>query len=516
MDVYGASSGVVATLRGTIDDLRVGHPYTTQNSTTYAVVPAAASSVAFVQQPSASTTSLVAFARQPVIQILDASGNLVTQGADANATVTLTLTTGAGTLGGTVAMAAVAGVADFTGLGLNIDLVGTNKVLMATKASTLGSGGTAAMTSTTGAFTIVNGMATSVAYSTAPGGASAGAALSPQPAVWILDAAGNVVSTGVDATANVSLSMTTGGGNLVGTPTVAAVAGVATFSGLVIDTIGAKQLTATKADTASTTSGSTIRGSAAVQVTSPAFTITAGNATQLAFTSQPVGGVAGAVWTTQPVVQIQDANGNLVTSGADATRVVTLTLTSGSGALAGTLTAAAVAGVATFTNVSLSTVGATDVITATAPLTVGATTKASQAFAITPAAASQLVFTAQPGGGVSNTNWALQPVVKVEDAYGNVATAGADSSVLVTLTLTTGTGALAGTVTKYAWAGVADFTQNLLSINMVGTNKALTATAAIVAGTVSKTSSAFTITSGPAAQVAFGTQPSASSTAGTA
>ncbi len=516
IDLYWQHTGTTGAFKGAIDDLRIARPIVTQNSNTYSVAPSAASSIAFATPPSASTVSLVAFAQQPKVTIKDASGNAVTTGPDAAATVTLSLSAGTGTLGGTVSMAAVAGVADFTGKGLNIDLSGTTKVLTATKTSTTGSGGTAAMTATTSAFTITNGSATSLVYSTFPGGATAGAILSPQPVVQILDAAGNLVTSGVDASANVSIAMTTGTGNLGGTTTAAASAGVATFSGLKIDTVGVKQLTATKADTASTTSAGTIRGSASASVVSGSFSITYGSATQLVFASQPSGGAAGAVWATQPVVQIQDANGNLVTSGSDATRVVTLTLTTGSGAVSGTLTATASGGVATFSGLSLSTVGVADVLTATAPLTVGSTTKTSQIFAITPAAASQLVFTTQPGGGASNTNWATQPVVKVEDQYGNIVTSGTDSGVLITMSLSTGTGSLAGTISKYAWAGVADFTQNLLSVNLIGANKVLTASATIVAGAVTNTSSAFTITNGPASQVVFFTQPSPSTAAGTA
>ena len=92
------------------------------------VTNGSASKLAFTTQPSASTVSGAAFAQQPVVAVHDAAGNTVT---DATDLITLTLTTGTGTLGGTLAMNAVNGVADFTGKGVNIDLAGTDKVLMA-------------------------------------------------------------------------------------------------------------------------------------------------------------------------------------------------------------------------------------------------------------------------------------------------------------------------------------------------------------------------------------------------
>ncbi len=84
--------------------------------------------LAFTTQPSASTMSGVAFAQQPVVTIQDAAGTTITTATDL---ITLSLTTGTGTLGGTLSMNAVKGVADFSGKGLNINQAGTDKVLTA-------------------------------------------------------------------------------------------------------------------------------------------------------------------------------------------------------------------------------------------------------------------------------------------------------------------------------------------------------------------------------------------------
>jgi autotransporter-associated beta strand protein len=129
-------------------------------SASVTVDSAAASQIVFTTQPSASTPLNTPFATQPVVQIRDAFGNLVTTGGDATANVSLTLTTGTGTLGGTTSINAVGGVADFVGQGLNINQAGTDKVLTAT--ATIGAG---AVTAVTNPFTIT---ATALAWSATP------------------------------------------------------------------------------------------------------------------------------------------------------------------------------------------------------------------------------------------------------------------------------------------------------------------------------------------------------------
>jgi hypothetical protein len=88
-----------------------------------------ASQLLVTTQPSPVTAPSTAFAQQPVVKIMDAYQNVVTSGADATRVVTATLTQGSGTLGGTVTKTAVAGVADFSGNNLSINLRGDDKVL---------------------------------------------------------------------------------------------------------------------------------------------------------------------------------------------------------------------------------------------------------------------------------------------------------------------------------------------------------------------------------------------------
>jgi len=77
-------------------------------------------------------------------------------------------------------------------------------------------------------------------------------------------------------------------------------------------------------------------------------------ATRLLVYTQPQSAITGVAFGTQPVVRAVDLNGNLDTSF---TGNVTLALYAGTGSLSGTATVAAVAGVATFTNLVITGTG---------------------------------------------------------------------------------------------------------------------------------------------------------------
>ena len=288
----------------------------------------------------------------------------------------------------------------------------------------------------------------SSAYTTQPAGATAGSTFGTQPVVTVEDAAGNTVTSGADSTINITAAIQTGTGSLQGTTAKAAVAGVATFTNLRIDTSGAKTLRAS----------GTLTGPGAVTVDSSSFTVGAGAATQLVYTTQPSGATAGSVFGTQPVVTVEDAFGNTVTSGADSTINVTAAIQTGTGSLQGTITKTAVAGVATFTNLRIDTSGAKTLRASGTLAGPGAVTVDSSSFTVGAGAATQLVYTTQPAGATAGSAFGTQPVVTVEDAFGNTVTTGADSTINITAAIQTGTGSLQGTTTKAAVAGVATFT----------------------------------------------------------
>jgi glucose/arabinose dehydrogenase len=96
----------------------------------------------------------------------------------------------------------------------------------------------------------------------------------------------------------------------------------------------------------------------AISSTGVSVTVAPGAAATLAIRTQPAGAVSGGALATQPVVEIRDAAGNLTSS----TAAVTAAIGSVSGTLGGTTTVTAVAGLATFTNLSLTGVGARTIV----------------------------------------------------------------------------------------------------------------------------------------------------------
>ncbi|MCU1357661.1 MAG: hypothetical protein JWM89_3079 [Acidimicrobiales bacterium] len=188
------------------------------------------------------------------------------------------------------------------------------------------------------------------------------------------------------------------------------------------------------------------------------WTVTAPPSTKLAFGTQPGGGGSGAVWGTQPVVQIQDVNSAVVPSD---TSTVTIAIKSGSpsGTLTctGGLSKAAVAGVATFAGCKIDGVtGTTYQLTATDTTPTNLTAANSNQFPIAVGDATKLAFGTQPGGGPSGSVWATQPTVQVLDSGGNLVSTDTSN---VTLAKNTGpTGTLACTTNPQAAAsGVATF-----------------------------------------------------------
>jgi hypothetical protein len=85
-------------------------------------------------------------------------------------------------------------------------------------------------------------------------------------------------------------------------------------------------------------------------------------ATQIAISRQASGAAAGILITTQPIVQIRDIEGHVVSTGAASTAEVRVTVSSG-GTLVGTKIVTAVAGVARFTDLNLSGLKATYTLT---------------------------------------------------------------------------------------------------------------------------------------------------------
>ena len=494
--IINVSSGVATFADLSVDLLGTGYTFMATSgtllqaiSTAFNIVPGPATKLVFTTQPSSSNTAGTAFGTQPVVQVQDALGNILT---DSSTAVTLAITSGAGTSGavllGTTPVNAVNGVATFTDL--NIRLAGNGYTLTAT-----GNGLSDAIST---AFNIVPGPATKLAFTTQPSSSNtAGTAFSIQPVIQIQDAYGNTVNSTAPVTIVVTTGTGTSGAVLLGATTVNAINSVATFSGLKMEVAGSGY-------TFTANSGTLL------QAISTAFNIVPGPATKLAFTTQPSSSNgAGTAFNTQPVATVQDALGNTINSTASVTIVITTGTGTSGAVLLGTTPVNAVNGVATFTDLNIRLAGNGYTLTATSN---GLSDAISTALNIVPGPASKLAFTIQPSiNNMAGSQMVTQPAVTVQDIYGNTVTS---TSNTITLAITSGSGTtgavLSGTKTIIASSGVAIFSN--LSINLPHNGFTLTATSNLLTEAISI---AFNV-AGTATRLAFTTQPSASNTAGTA
>src|SRR5690606_36359936 len=125
----------------------------------------------------------------------------------------------------------------------------------------------------------------------------------------------------------------------------------------------------------------------------------------------------------------------------------------GSSILSGTTTQSATSGVATFSGLSLNKVGTGYTLTAASTGLTGAT---SNGFDITPGAATKLVFSVQPSTVQAGAVISPSVQVAVQDAFNNTVT-GSSASITLALGANPSGGALSGTATVAASAGVATF-----------------------------------------------------------
>jgi subtilisin family serine protease len=126
----------------------------------------------------------------------------------------------------------------------------------------------------------------------------------------------------------------------------------------------------------------------------------------LVFTTQPGGGTAGTAWTTQPVVTLEDGSGQTVKGTPQNVTLAIQNNAGPGGTLSGNVTVATVAGVATFTGLSIDKVGIGYTLTATGS-TIDTTpgTVVSGSFNITAAAASAPTPSVVLSGGAVLLTW---------------------------------------------------------------------------------------------------------------
>jgi uncharacterized delta-60 repeat protein len=438
--------------------------FTSATTGSIAITGGTATQLAFAQPPTGATAGS-AISPAVTVDVEDTNGNLVT-GDTSNVTIAIASGPGGAVLGGTTTVAAVGGVATFS-----------NLTLTPAGAYTLTASDGSLTAVTSGSFTIATPAADRLAFAQQPASTTTTSVLAPVK-VNVQNSSGMLLT---GDTSSVTLSIATGpnGATLGGTTTVAAAAGVATFSNLTLATAGTYTLTATDGgDTAAT---------------STSFTISVPGVNKLAFATQPLGGATSATLAAVKV-NVENSSGTLVPGD---TSTVTLAIASGpvGAVLGGTVSVAAVGGVATFSNLTLGMAG-----TYTLTATDGAYTAAtSTSFTISQPGVNKLAFAVQPQSATASTTLAAFKV-NVENSAG--ALLAGDSST-VTLAIASGpAGAvLSGTTSVAAVGGIATFSN--LSFETAGDYTLIASD-----GTdTSVTSLSFTISPPLANKLTFATQP---------
>ncbi len=420
----------------TVSDMTDGTK-TANSSPVVAVDPGAASGLAFGVQPTTATAgAVINSATNVTLEIRDAYGNRVPT-STASVIVAIGANPGSGTLAGTATVNAIAGIATFNTLSIN--KAGSGYTLA------VASSGLTGATST--AFDIVPGAATHFAVT---GSATQSAGTASVLTLTALDAQGNIAAS-YTGSKSVMFSGASSSLNPVTVPTVTDVSGTPTafgtpttiaFTNGVATAVAGKNglLTLYRAEAATidATDGTISAASnpLAVQVNASA-------AGRLAFTTSPNNGVPHKPFTVQPVVVVQDAFGNTVTNAATPV-VLSIGANPGSGTLSGTTTVTPVNGLASYLALSIDRAGSGYTLAAASS---GLTAATSSAFNLSPGQATRLVFATQPGDATAGTRFGIQPVVKAQDDFGNDAVLGLESSLPLTLSISSGTGTLLGTTT---------------------------------------------------------------------
>ena len=414
------------TLRGTSGEL------TPATSTQLDIGPGAAAEVVIVQQPASSVQNGAVLAQQPVVQLRDALGNVVTRSGQE---VQAGLSPSGATLDGNLtALTTNAGMASFDGLRIT-GAVGTYRLTF------LIPGAPAAQSNE---IVVSAGPAARLVIVTQPSATvQSGDPFPQQPRIQVTDQSGNpVAGNGLTVTA----ALASGPGALSGGQTATTGStGLAAFATLgITGPLGSYTIRFTSQGLG--------------DVVSNTVTVTSGPPTQLGITQQPSATAqSGVVFATQPTVQLRDADGNAV---ARAGVEVTAAIVSGGGTLGGTrMVSTNASGQAVFTNLSITGIIGDRTLRFSAASLESAT---SSAIAVGPGLAERLILTQQPSAtATSGSPFARQPVVQVVDGAGNnvpsagrVVSASIASGSAVTLTGPNGASAVTDATGRAAFSGL--------------------------------------------------------------
>ncbi len=348
------------------------------------VLAGTASKLGIVQGP-VNATAGQTISPSITVEILDSFGNLTTNTNN----IAATLSSGSFATGSTTSVTASNGTATFGNLKINTS-----------GSYTIGFTSSGLTGATSGSFTVFAAAANSFTVLPATGSTTAGTAMNlTVQAKYVFGNiatgyTGTVHFTSTDAQAAIPADYTFTAGD----------GGAHQFaSGLTLKTAGVRAVTATD------TVNSTVSG------TSTSVTVSAGAANKLAVSVQPaISTTAGNAFGL--TVQVQDAFGNLISTGSESTAGVVLALSGASFASGSTTSGSASGGSEAFNNLKVDTAGSGYTISATASNLAGATTNG---FAILPAAAAAVSFVQQPANARIDSAITPAVTVKVADQFGN-------------------------------------------------------------------------------------------------
>ena len=219
-----------------------------------------------------------------------------------------------------------------------------------------------------------------------------------------------------------------------------------------------------------------------------------GTLTTITLSRQSVGTAAGATFSTQPQITLKDQySGTLI---VDSSTVITATISSG-GALIGTSTATAIAGIATFTNLGISGVAGNSY---TVTYSAAGVTSVTQSITVSIGQAVKLSVSRNGSGSRTSVPFTTQPQISVVDSGGNVVTTHPSTTVRAVPNLSNCFVGSADTATTVS--GVATFA-SLSLIAASGTQCMLTYTAT----SLTSTYETLTVASGPAAVISRTIRP---------
>jgi hypothetical protein len=263
----------------------------------------AAQSLAFVQQPSSLLAGTV-MAVTPTVAIRDSVGNTVTDSAGRVITLSLGANPGSGFLSGTLSATQAPGSGVVSFANLSINNTGNGYALLATSPNV-----NAAASQTFNVVSTGDAIALRFITNTVPASTTAGTALASTGGALAVEVINSTGARVTSSTAPISLSVQGNRSNLSGTVTVAAVNGVATFTGTSL----------TRADTGLVllASSSTLIGAQAPTRVS----VAAAAPTALAVLDSMPTTEAGRAWPALRVAVV-DAFGNVVRTATDTVSIL--------------------------------------------------------------------------------------------------------------------------------------------------------------------------------------------------